>query len=62
MYGIAVLYVVLFEELCVPESLSLEEKALGVCGRSTGLCGEVGFDVGDGVGVLNGERKGAGGL
>lgn len=62
IYGVGVFYVVLFEELCVHESLSLEEQALCVCRGGTGLGCEVGLDVGDGVGVVNGERKGAGRL
>lgn len=57
IYGVAVFYVVLLEELCVCESLSLEQQALCVCRRCAWLGCEMRFDVGDGVGGLYGEGE-----
>lgn len=62
IYGVAILYVILFEKLCVYESLSLEEQALCVCRRCTRLGCEARFNVGDGVSGLDSESEGAGGL
>lgn len=62
IYGVAVLYVILFEKLSVYESLALEQQALCVCRRSTRLGCEAGFNVGDGIGGLHSESEGAGRL
>ena len=60
--GVAVLDVVLLEQLGVREGLALQEEALRRGRGRAGLCGDLGLEGGYGVGGGYGQGDGEGGL